>query len=72
MEGNKPIWEEDEKLTEEEQAVEDMSNGEESDEEQPEVVNEHKLSISRALEQMDAIIDTLSEGKIKKKVYTIK
>ena len=32
----------------------------------------HKLSIARALTQMDAIIDTLTEGKVKKKVYTIK
>jgi hypothetical protein len=35
-------------------------------------VNEHKLSILKAMKNMDAIIDTLSEGKVKKKVYTIK
>ena len=35
-------------------------------------MNENKLSIIRAIEQMDDIIDTLSEGKVKKKVYTIK
>jgi len=35
-------------------------------------MKENKLSISRAIEQMDDIIDTLTEGKIKKKVYTIK
>ena len=32
----------------------------------------HKLKIARALENMDAIIDSLTEGKVKKKVYTIK
>ena len=31
-----------------------------------------KLSIVRALTEMDAIIDSLTEGKVKKKVYTIK
>lgn len=36
------------------------------------LVSEHKLSIARALQQMDSIIDTLAEGKVKKKVYTIK
>jgi hypothetical protein len=35
-------------------------------------VNENKLSIARALEKMDFIIDSLSEGKVKKKVYSIK
>jgi hypothetical protein len=69
--------EDDIELTETEQAVEDMGVDEipsnESDQnEQPSSITEHKLSILRALEQMDAIIDTISEGKVKKKVYTIK
>jgi len=67
----------DVELTETEQAIEDMGKDEmpsnESDpNEQPGSITEHKLSILRALEQMDSIIDTLSEGKVKKKVYTIK
>ena len=32
----------------------------------------HKLSILRAIENMDSIIDSLTEGKVKKKVYTLK
>jgi hypothetical protein len=61
----------EEKLTEVEQAVEDMTKEKEVKKEKK--VNEtHKLSILRALENMDAIIDTLAEGKVKKKVYTIK
>ena len=60
---------EDEELTEEEQAVEDMGKEEE---EKPTNITEHKLSIAKALENMDAIIDSLTEGKTKKKVYTIK
>lgn len=35
-------------------------------------VNEHKLSILKAMNSMDAIIDSLTEGKVKKKVYTLK
>jgi hypothetical protein len=35
-------------------------------------LNEHKLSILKAINDMDAIIDSLTEGTIKKKVYTIK
>ena len=35
-----------------------------------EEINEHKLSISRAIENMDSIIDSLTESK--KKVYTLK
>jgi hypothetical protein len=35
-------------------------------------INEHKLTILKAMENMDAIIDSLTEGKVKKKVYTIK
>jgi len=38
----------------------------------PEPITEHKLSILRALESMDAIIDGLTEGSVKKKVYKIK
>ncbi len=65
-------------LSEAEQAITDMS--EEEDESMPEnpedytkqpgYVHEHKLSISRAIDNMDAIIDTLGESK--KKVYTLK
>jgi len=70
-------YSDDVELTETEQAIEDMGKDEmpsnESDpNEQPGSITEHKLSIKRALEQMDTIIDTLSEGKVKKKVYTIK
>lgn len=35
-------------------------------------LSEHKLSILKAMDSMDAIIDSLTEGKIKKKVYTLK
>jgi len=35
-------------------------------------VNETKLTINRALENMDSIIDNLTEGTLKKKVYTLK
>lgn len=70
LEGNTPLYEEEEEceeeLTEVEQAVEDMGK------EDVEPITEHKLSILRAMKNMDAIIDTLSEGKVKKKVYTIK
>jgi hypothetical protein len=66
--GENEMCEDTDKLTEVEQAVEDMTK-----EKEVKKVNEtHKLSILRALENMDAIIDTLSEGKVKKKVYTIK
>ena len=77
LNGNKPLAideekiEDEDKLTEVEQAVEDMGKEKEVKEEKK--VNEtRKLSILRALEGMDAIIDSLSEGKVKKKVYTIK
>lgn len=76
LEGNAPLFEEeeseemdDEALTEVEQAVEDMCEEKEDDVEK---ISENKLSILRAIENMDAIIDTLSEGNVKKKVYTIK
>ena len=35
-------------------------------------MNENRLSIERAVEKMDEIIDSLSEGEVKKKVYRIK
>jgi hypothetical protein len=35
-------------------------------------VNERKLTINRALKNMDSIIDSLTEGTVKKKVYTLK
>jgi hypothetical protein len=79
METNTPLQTEEsdmeeEELTEIEQAVDDMSKEkvEETEEEEVKPISEHKLSILRALEGMDAIIDTLAEGKVKKKVYTLK
>lgn len=35
-------------------------------------IQEHKLSIARALTNMDSIIDSLTEGEVKKKLYTLK
>lgn len=82
MESNTPLQTEEsdmeeEELTEVEQAVDDMGKekveeAKEEEEEEVKPISEHKLSILRALEGMDAIIDTLAEGKVKKKVYTIK
>lgn len=76
LESNKPLaieGEEEEELTEEEKAIDDMVDETEGGkEEKTDVKENHKLSIVRALKQMDDIIDTLSEGKVKKKVYTIK
>ena len=83
LEGNKPMWgeaedkaedkdavvESEDELTEVEKAVEEMTN---EKVEVPVVAESKKLSILRALEGMDAIIDNLTEGKVKKKVYTIK
>lgn len=43
----------------------------EVEKEKKKVTESKKLSIVRALEEMDTIIDTLSEGKVKKKVYSI-
>jgi hypothetical protein len=73
---------EDVELTTEEAAVEAMKDKETKEEElppnekdykeQPGYIHEHKLSILKALENMDAIIDSLTEGKVKKKVYTLK
>ena len=83
LEGNAPLYEEDDEdsieeaeeceeceLSEIEQAVEDM--GKEKEEECDKPIMEHKLTILKAIENMDAIIDTLTEGKVKKKVYTLK
>lgn len=71
---------EEDELTEEEKAIDAMTEDEKapkgesepSDAEKPEAITEHKLSILRALENMDAIIDGLAEGHVKKKVYTIR
>ena len=97
------------KLTEVEQAIDDMLEGEkeEKEEKEEEITNpgkymggvknklgldddgdgvpngadkdpkdgsikESKLSIARALDKMDSIIENLSESKVKKKVYSIK
>lgn len=74
---------EEDDLTEAEQAVEDMmkeeliGNQDEIDADDlkktsdKKDMNEHKLSISRAIDTMDSIIDSLTEGR-KKKVYTLK
>lgn len=81
LEGNKKMWGEgeevaeeetvvesdEESLTEIEQAVDDMTK-----EKKVEVKESNKLSMIRALENMDGIIDGLTEGNVKKKVYTIK
>lgn len=70
--------EEDVELTEEEEAVESMIDKEEipandaDPNDQPGSITEHKLSIVKAMSNMDAIIDQLAEGKVKKKVYSIK
>lgn len=70
LEGNKPMYEEEteeaDELTEIEKAVDELKDKDDKKEE--EVIKEtHKLSISRALKQMDSIIESLSEGDIKKK-----
>lgn len=62
--------EEEVTLSEEMQAIEDMEK--EESEEVNETINEHRLSISRAMDTMDSIIDSLNEGTLKKKVYTLK
>lgn len=72
--------EDDEDLTEAEKAVEDMMESEDEEvpenkedyTKQPGYVQEHKLSIARALTNMDSIIDDLNENDLKKKVYTLK
>lgn len=98
LEGNIPLFEEEEseeeevELTEVEQAVEEMLTGDQDElDVEPEggdgdidtkdlaklradkdKVNERKLTIDRALKNMDSIIDNLTEGTLKKKVYTLK
>jgi hypothetical protein len=75
--------EEDVELTEEQQAVQEMLTGDQDELDTDEAddladlrkgkkVNETKLTIDRALTNMDAIIDGLTEGTVKKKVYTLK
>jgi hypothetical protein len=82
LEGNDPLFEEETieeeedvveeevELSEAEMAVENMLKDDEETEPVEESINEHKLSISRAIEKMDSIIDNLAEGK--KKLYTLK
>lgn len=81
LEGNTPLTTEeemcDEELTEEEKAVDDMNGDKapenpEKPEDQPGYITEKKLSMIRAIEQMDSIIEGLSGKPVKKKVYTIK
>lgn len=70
------IDEDEDELTESEQAIDDMAddadedNIQEEEVEEEEPINENHLSIKRALLQMDSIIDGLTE--VKKKVYTLK
>lgn len=87
---------EDEKLTEAEEAIDEMiknpgkyagndkqklgidddgdgvPNGADKDPKDGAIKESHKLSIIRAMENMDSIIDSLTEGTLKKKVYTLK
>lgn len=82
-----PIMEEEDiedenevELSEEEKAVQAMTEDDSTDapeddapeDDAPETITEHKLSILRAMSTMDKIIDGLTEGTTKKKVYTIK
>jgi hypothetical protein len=72
LEGNDPLVTEveDEELSEEQQAVEDLITGEEKEDDVPEAIKEHKLSIGRSLDDLDSIIESIV--KPKKKVYTLK
>lgn len=81
LEGQESLWEEecddtevdtDVELTTEESAIEAMKDKDDAEEEAEETITEHKLTILKAMENMDAIIDSLTEGKVKKKVYTLK
>lgn len=71
---------EEDTLSEEEKAIMAMTEDESTDvpaedapeTDAPETLTEHKLSIIRAMSTMDKIIDGLTEGTTKKKVYTIK
>lgn len=78
--------EEEETLTEVEEAVDSMKDKEDDTDDKEtgckkmlfgkcqdkKDVKEHKLSILSAIQNMDAIIDSLTEGKVKKKVYKLK
>jgi len=80
--------EEEVELTEVEQAVQEMLTGDQdeldadkdgdieaddlADLRKGKKVNETKLTIDRALANMDSIIESLTEGTVKKKVYTLK
>ena len=44
----------------------------EKPEDQPSSITERKLTIMASIEKMDALIDSLTEGAVKKKVYKIK
>lgn len=63
----KPIEETEEvELSEDEKAIDAMLKSDDSEDEEP--VTESKLSIAKALRNMDSIIDGLTEGSLKKKV----
>ena len=62
---------EDTNLNELEQSVEDMKEGEEDESKVTDEIKEHKLSIKRAIDEMDEIIDSIVTPN-KKKVYTLK
>lgn len=78
LEENKPMMEEEEvELSEADAAIDKMmeetdNTNEVSDKTKEEPIKESKLTIVRALENMDAIIDSLTEGKVKKKVYHLR
>jgi hypothetical protein len=77
--------EEDVELSEEEEAIdamletegeqapkEDVPTNSAKPEDQPGAITERRLSIMASIEKMDALIDSLAEGTVKKKVYKIK
>lgn len=74
--GEEETIEEEDELSDDEKAIMEMDDNEEIPENpedyttQPGYVHESHLSIKRALQQMDSIIDSLTE--VKKKVYTLK
>ena len=51
---------------------EEVPSNPEKPEDQPGSITERKLSIMASIEKMDALIDSLAEGTVKKKVYKIK
>ena len=53
---------------EEEEGEEEVPHNPEKPENQPGAITERRLSILKAIEKMDAIIDSLTEGEVKKKV----